>query len=131
MEPHEQFKILIEALKGFQTNVLDSGHKILGFMVIVLGWVVASDGTRAFLAKHLVVRYSFIACLGLSVVGYSFMVSRVYRMSQTVFLQLVRLDYANREIYEHYAIKRVVPIYYTLIHLLLSALIAVVIISND
>ena len=59
------------------------------------------------------------------------MVSRVYRMSQTVFLQLVRLDYAKREIYEHYAIKRVVPIYYTLIHLLISALIAVVIISND
>lgn len=131
LEPHEEFKTLIEALKGFQINLLDSGHKILGFMVIVLGWVIASDGTRDFLVKHLVVRDSFIAFLGLAVVGYSFMVCRVYGMSRSVFLQLVRLDYAKREVYEHYAIKRIVPIYYTVFHLLISALICVVVTGSN
>ena len=129
MEPHEEFKILMEALKGFQANLLDSGHKVLGFMVVVCGWVVASQETRTFLARRLLVRDSFIVFLGLAVVGYSFMVSRVFRMSQSVFRQLLRLDYARPETYEHYAIKAIVPIYYTVFHLLISALICVVITS--
>lgn len=131
MEPQEHFKILLEALKGYQTSFLDSGYKTLGFMVIALGWLITSDGARKFLTTHENIRLAALLFLGLGVIGYGFMAYRVYSLSRSVLIKLERLGYASREVYEHYAISKVAPVYYTLFHLLISVLIGIVINSTD
>ena len=128
MEPQEQFKTLLEALKGYQASSLDSGYKTLGFMVIALGWLITSEAARTFLKANWYIKFAALVFLGLSVIGYGFMAYRVYSLSRSVLAKLERLGYATREVYEHYAISRVVPVYYTLFHFLISTLIGVVII---
>jgi hypothetical protein len=129
LESQEEFKTLLEALKGYQANSLDSGYKTLGFMVIALGWLITSEGARTFLKANWNIRFATLIFLGLSVIGYGFMAYRVYSLSRSVLAKLERLGYAKREVYEHYAISKVVPVYYTVFHFLISTLIAVVIIN--
>lgn len=131
MEPQEQFKTLLEALKGYQASALDSGYKTLGFMVVALGWLITSEGARAFLKANVYTKVATLVFLGLSVIGYGFMAYRVYSLSRSVFAKLERLGYAPREVYAHYVISKVVPVYYTIFHFLISALISVVIIYSN
>ena len=131
MEPQEQFKTLLEALKGYQASALDSGYKTLGFMVVALGWLVTSEGARKFLTQSWNIRAAALVFLLISVIGYGFMAYRVYSLSRSVFAKLERLGYAPREVYSHYVISKVVPVYYTIFHFLISALIGVVIIYSN
>lgn len=127
MEPQEQFKTLLEALKGYQASALDNGYKTLGFMVVALGWLITSEGARTFLKANGYIRLAALVFLGLSVIGYGFMAYRVYSLSRSVFAKLERLGYATRDVYEHYVISKLVPVYYTFFHALISTLIGFVI----
>ena len=127
MDSQEQFKILLDALKGYQASFLDSGYKTLGFMVVALGWLITSDGARKFLQAHWHIRLAALVFLGLGVIGYGFMAYRGYALSRSVYAKLEQLNYAKREVYEHYVISKVAPVHYTLFHFLISVLIGIVI----
>jgi hypothetical protein len=122
----EVFKALFEALKDYQSKALDSGYKTLGFMVVALGWLMTSKDTRDFLHSHSDVR---CASVGFLVVGgfcYLFMSRRMYKLSQSIAKKLDTLNYASHDVYDHYIIKPAVPVTYSILHLLISGLIAIV-----
>ena len=130
LQQSDTFKMLLDALKGYQASALDSGYKGLGFMVVALGWLVTSEGARGFLGSQAIVRWAFVTFLILSGVCYGFMSYRVYALSRSVARRLAALDYSPPEVYEHYVIKRAVPIIYTAFHLLISALMCVVVLNT-
>lgn len=123
----EQFKLLLEALKGYQSSFLDSGYKTLGFMVVALSWLVTSEPARHFLGEHRPVRWSALVFLLVLAISYPFMARRMYRLSASIFEKLNRLQYSEPDVYQHYAIKRDLWKIYAAYHVLISILIATVV----
>ena len=126
LSPAESFKALFDALKDYQGKALDSGYKTLGFMVIALGWLMTSKDTRQFLESHPGVCNAGIVFLAVGCVCYALMSFRMYRLSQSVARKLDALNYADQDVYSHYIIKWPVPVVYSLLHLLISFVIAIV-----
>jgi hypothetical protein len=117
-----EFRLLLEALRSYQAGVVDSGFKTLALMVGALGWFITSQSARDFLTGNELARNAILFFLALTVLAYAVMAYRIYLLSQSVLTKLDTLAYVRRETYEHYAVKKFVPIYYTLIHTLIVAL---------
>ena len=117
-----EFRLLLEALRAYQAGVVDSGFKTLALMVGALGWFITSQSARDFLAGNELARNAILFFLALTVLAYAVMAYRIYLLSQSVMNKLDTLAFVRRDTYEHYAIKKFVPIYYTFIHALIVAL---------
>lgn len=126
MEVSEQFKLLLEALKGYQSSFLDSGYKTVGFMAVALGWLVTSKDARAFLAEARPARWVALVFLSVLAIAYVYMARRVTRVSKSVFDKLESLNYSDPSVYVHYLIKPDLWIYYSGVHILISILILIV-----
>lgn len=94
-----QFNVLITSLRAYHDGLIDGSFKATAFVLLVLGWLLTSKEARAYLAGSQRVRRLAALALGLGTLVYATISWRAYLFSQSVFAQLVALDYVPLSAY--------------------------------
>ncbi len=104
MNPREKFDLLLESLKDIQGEFLADNMKVIGFLLIAIGWLVTSEKSRAYLKSRPVVGYFAIGCIiiasGIHVL-YNF---HLFNQSAMTMALIDRLELVERIYYEPYLI---------------------------
>jgi hypothetical protein len=96
----EQFDVLYESLRTFQTGFVDAAFKATASFLLVLGWLVTSDKAREFLLKDPSRRYLAVLAVILAGVIYASISIRVYKFSHRTCALLDDLGFVPRSYYE-------------------------------
>jgi hypothetical protein len=123
-EPKEQFDMLLDALKEFQSRFFNFGYTTFGLMVGALGWLISSKDARALFAESPAFRIASYIILFLCVAGFRMGAYRVLRLSRGISAELERLRYADKACYAHYELTSHAAFWFTIGHAFVAALIA-------
>jgi hypothetical protein len=96
----EQFDLLYGQFKDYHDSSIDAAFKLVGFLILVTGWVLTSREARGFLAGDLSARraaVSVIVLVGVAVVAFAF---RALHLSRNAYRRLQELGYMPRQYYE-------------------------------
>ena len=94
------FELLYEQLVYFHDGFFDGGYKVVGSLLLILGWLVTSDKARAALRHSPLLRMAGSVAILLCSVGYTFLTLGLEAKSQATAALLGRLDYFPRELYD-------------------------------
>src|SRR5689334_16519625 len=89
----EQFELLYGILKAYHDSSLDTALKAMGFLLLVMGWVLTSENARVFLARDQALQWASIAVLAMAAVLFALFARRVLLESRATFRALEALDY--------------------------------------
>ena len=103
MSEVKKIELLIDALSGFQTGLLENAAWAMGISAVAAGWLITSDKARDFFRRHHKVAYVFAISIVLSTIGYSFLTLEIQQTSQTIFCRLAEFKDAEG-LFEHYRI---------------------------
>jgi len=94
------FQHLHKELVEYQIRFVDLSMKGAGLVLLLLGWMLTSQPTRAFIAASAEARSAAIAGIGVMVATYLFIVIRMARVSQSLTAQMDALEYLPRSYYD-------------------------------
>jgi hypothetical protein len=87
------FAFLGTSLRAYHDGFIDGSFQATGFVLLVLGWLLTSKEARAYLGRSVRARRLAATGLGLGAVLYASITRRAFALSESVFEQLVALNY--------------------------------------
>jgi hypothetical protein len=93
----EQFEVLYGVLKSYRDSSLDTVLKVMGFLILAMGWVVTSENARAFIAGDVTVKWASVTVVLATAVLFALFAIRVLRQSRATFRALKALDYMSTD----------------------------------
>jgi len=98
-ERKHAFDVLYASLKNYHDGTIEGTFKVVGFGLLILGWLVTSKEVRAFLRVASTIHTMGIVALVISGIVYSVISYRVFKLSHKVSATLEALDYHPRAVY--------------------------------
>ena len=106
MEQIEQLKLLLEGLNAIRQEFITDNLKVYGFFLLIIGWLISSEKTRAYLSNHKQVKpYAIIVLIAAASVHtfyatVSFFASK-YQVARIQSLDLVQeLESVSKGFYD-------------------------------
>ena len=96
----QEFDVLYATLREIQTSLLDSTAKVAGFLLLVTGWLVTSEGARKFLQSDKASKYLALISLAGAFAFYVCASGKAFQISQRTFVLLNQLQFMPPEYYE-------------------------------
>ncbi len=100
----DKIEHLVDAMATFHSTFNSNGYSSMGFMVVVVGWLITSKEARRFLHSHPTVIYASIIIVVLNSVVYMYMAFGLQEISQGLHTQLLKIP-AAQGLYEHFLIE--------------------------
>jgi hypothetical protein len=114
--PQEQFVLLYERLKFYHDSAIDAVFKVTTPLLVVIGWLITSDSTRAVLARDSAVRWSAVTAILLFAIQFTASAWRTTEHSRRAAVQLDALAYVPRERYADIVLGRGVALSFIIIN---------------
>jgi hypothetical protein len=89
----EQFELLYGILKTLHDGALDAVLKVMGFLLLAMGWVVTSESARVFLAGDRTLQWATVLVLAMAALLFALFALRVVRESRATARAIEALDY--------------------------------------
>ena len=105
VDPKAAFDYLHSALVEYQLRFINTSLTGTGLILIVIGWVVTNNETRAFLTTHPELRLAGAVAILTTAAAYLFLAGRMFQVIRQLGVQLIALDYFPRAYYEYRVIK--------------------------
>jgi len=109
----EKFDLLYASLQKYHLGFIDSSFKVVGFLLLVMGWLLTSTAARTSLQEN--VYLSALAIAGLLVSGFVFTMSSMHvrKLSKQMFEELNMLKYMPENHYSDRFIRKRTLIIFT------------------
>ena len=108
----EKFDVLFTKLKSYHDSALDSTFKVVGLLLLMIGWAVTSDSARNVLKNDSFVRRGAIVAILLGAIVYVVTALHVYYMSKKKILNsLDHLGYMPKEYYSDFHPRLFIVVY--------------------
>lgn len=96
----QAFALLYDQLKSFHNGLYDGGYRVVGSLLLIVGWIITSEKARAALRSSAALRRSGGASVIACSIGYGLLTILLQRKSEATARLLDALHYAPREYYE-------------------------------
>jgi hypothetical protein len=102
----ETFDVLIENLRGHRHALSEYVAKVMGFLLLAMGWLATSKDARAFFATNPFIKYCFAAALLLLGSMATALCIMAYRNSLRILGLMRGLGVMDSKYYEVFAVDR-------------------------
>ena len=99
-EPQEVFKLLYASLVKYHEGFVEGGYKVIGFLLLVLAWLLTSSSTQDLFGQSLAARGVATVALVVGVILFWVGARRAREASEALRKRLGSLDYMDPEAYE-------------------------------
>lgn len=124
----DRIKLLIDALKGFQSGLLTNATWAIGITAVAGGWLMTSNEALAYFGDHRNVSRFFTLLIIVSTIGYAYLTLKVQQVSQSVYVQLRGLESA-KGLFEHHRVSLEFAWAYVIFQILASLALVTVLVS--
>lgn len=105
-DPKSQFELLYGDLRSLHEAFVDGSAKMVGFQIIVLGWLITSENVASALKANASVCLIAAAAILISGLVYVFISLKTYRASRQIFGLLCSIAYMPQSHFRMRVIKR-------------------------
>ena len=99
--PGDEEKLLIEALRDYKTDFVSTGYSTMGFLLLVVGWLLTSSSAREYIRSHASISIIGIVLIISSFIGYLIGATMVLDTSERIADALSQAD-TTEIVYRHY-----------------------------
>jgi hypothetical protein len=96
--------VLFKALEDNYSRYFDNIFKVVGFIIVAIGWILTSDKSRDFLQKNIVAYRVSIAAVFIIACGHAVALGFGYISSLKLVEQLREIGYLDCKYFTHYQI---------------------------
>jgi hypothetical protein len=100
VELQTAFELLYSELRHYHDGLYDGAYKVVGSLLLIIGWIITSDTARRVLQQSKWTRWAAIVCIVVCFVGAWALASQLYGKSAHTAKMLDSLNYIPREYYE-------------------------------
>jgi len=97
--PKEVFELLHDSLVKYHDGFVEGGYKVVGFLLLVLAWLLTSQSTQSLFSDSLEARAIASVALLIGVVLYVEVARRVKAVSHELYARLQELSYMRSDRY--------------------------------
>ena len=97
--PKEVFDLLHMSLLKYHEGFVEGGYKVLGFLLLVLAWLLTSRSTQTLFSESVEARAIASVALLIGVVLYAEVATRMKAVSHELFAKLQELSYMGSDCY--------------------------------
>ena len=88
----KEFEVLLNSLIWYRTTFVETSYKTMGFLVIVVGWLVTSKSARGFLFRHPGATWAAVVFMGCNCMGYALLTNALMTRINEIECSLKRYE---------------------------------------